>query len=311
VEVSEVALRASVEAGRQWMEVNGQQMRAVLDEWHMAWQRLRDLEMAHAFAVAGLPMDSHQYGVAAHRPELYREEIDRQTFSLEHSDEALAHYEARLEARFAAALGLLWSAAQGSLPEKLRPVRETLPDWVALYQALADRIRHVRSMMTRFSAFESLGAKFSSGKVERAYLDAVGFLVPGILCDAQRVLHGLEQCSATPHQPQGAHASLAHYFVSTVPPGGMRLLALNWEGVHGQPLKIEHAAAVCELVEPLLDRFLETFHRASAILAEAASDAEDALIDEPIRARERAGQVRLNTQWLQGDAGMMPTPAVA
>ena len=296
-----------IDQGREWLEANGNQMRALVSEWHMAWQRMRDLEMANTFALADLPMDSHQYGVAAHRADLYREEIERQRFALEHSDEALSIYEARLEARFAAALGLLWETDPAKLPDALREQRALVPGWVALYQTLAERLPLIRRIMTHFGAYGSLGAKFSHGSTSQPYMEAVGHLVPPILCAAQQVLHGLDK---EPPPPGRQFPSLAHALLHNVPANAISLLALSWNGPHASGMKIEHAVAAGELVEPLLDRFLELHHQASAILATAAEACEDALVDEPRRARQRSEQVR-HTQLAFASVPVAPAAAPA
>lgn len=297
-----------IDQSREWMEANGNQMRALVGEWHMAWQRMRDLEMAHAFALADLPMDSHQYGVAAHRADLYREEIERQRFALEHSDEALSIYEARLEARFAAALGLLWETDPAKLPDTLQEIRSRVPDWVAIYQTLAERLPLIRRIMTHFGAYGSLGTKFSHGATSQPYLEAVGHLVPPILSAAQQVLRGFEK---EPPPPGQNHPSLAHALLHDVPASALSLLALSWDGAHASGMKIEHAAAAGELVEPLLDRFLDLHHQASAILAAAAEACEDALVDEPRRSQQRSQQIR-HTQLAFASVPVAPaaTPAM-
>ena len=47
--------RIAIAEGRDWMRRRGDQMRATLREWQMSWQRIRDLEMAHAYALGGAP----------------------------------------------------------------------------------------------------------------------------------------------------------------------------------------------------------------------------------------------------------------
>jgi uncharacterized protein YfaS (alpha-2-macroglobulin family) len=96
--------------------------------------------MAHAFALAGMPMDPRQYGLRTHEAAVYREEIDRQMITMEHSDDSLRAIEADMERRLAAALGLMMSRPAESCAGELGEMAAVLPMWGMAYGALSARV---------------------------------------------------------------------------------------------------------------------------------------------------------------------------
>ena len=126
---------------------------------------------------------------------------------------------------------------------------------------------------------------------------------------AQQILRGLDKEPPPPGRQE--LPSLAHALLQNVPASAIGLLALSWEGAHAGGMKIEHAVAAGELVEPLLDHFLDLHHHASGYLAAAAESCEEALVDEPRRARQRTEQFR-HTQLAFASVPVAPsaTPAL-
>ncbi len=202
-------MRRQIAASKRQMQTRGDQVRSVQREWVMAWQRCRDMEMAHALALAGMPLDARQYGLIAHEARLYREEIARQEIIMEHSDEALRSIEVDFERRLAAALGLLLSAPAEALTPDLRVAAGELPLWGVAYGALCDRLPVLWRMMNRVFAFEALGVEADdssfkhadAGEESNALAQALDFLLPPIRQDLEHLLDGLE-CVPCPLRPE-------------------------------------------------------------------------------------------------------------
>lgn len=302
------AFRVAILDGRVWMHNRGDQMRATLREWTMAWQRIRDLEMAHAFALAGLPVDSHQYGVSAHSAELYREEIDRQSMVMEVSEDPLLENEMQLETRFAAALGLLWLSPDNDLPEGLRQLKTMVPDQVALYQVLVDRLPPLRSLITVSGAYAALGAQFAGADSKTALLPALRFIVPQMMLHCQRMLTGLQHLPC-PANVGAKSASVAHHLLGKPPPQSMALLAIDWE--HAPLINISHeeATRAGELVPPIMDRFVALYHSVLAWLVSAAETAEMHLVDFAGHAADEPETIAAVTASVA--APFSPSPALA
>jgi len=299
--------RIAIAEGREWMKRRGEQMRMTLREWQLSWQRIRDLEMAHAYALAGLPVDSHQYGVAAHTPELYREEIARQEMICDVSEDPLLADEARLETRFAAALGLLWETDPSQLPEAMAKVRAAVPEKAVLYQELAARLRSMRTLITFTSAFESLGTKFSGGQQSGALLLALKFLVPKLMNSVQHMLTGLEHCDCPVEFASDGARSVADYLIGKASPQAVTLLTADWSDGTQQNVTQEVAAQAGELITPFMDRFIDMYHRTFADLAAAAEVSEMQLAPEevvPLEEREFTPGHRMRVP-------VVPQPALA
>lgn len=275
------AYRIAISEGRDWMRRRGDQMRMTLREWQLSWQRIRDLEMAHAYALAGLPVDSHQYGVSAHLAELYREEIDRQTMVCEVSEDPLMADEARLETRFAAALGLLWEAQPSELPGPMAAMRAAVPEQAVLYQALADKLKPLRNLVTFASAFESLGTKFGTEQPSGTLGIALKFLVPRMVSLTQDILEGLDVVDCPPSLGFTG-PNVAAYLIGQTTPERAAMLQMDWKNSPPQTISREAAVYASEVVAPIMDRFIDLYHRTFSALASAAEIAEMQLAPEDI-----------------------------
>ena len=273
------SFRQVVKDGRAWIKQRGDVMRAQLREWQVAWQRIRDLEMAHAYALAGLPADSHQYGIEAHRAELYREEIGRQQLILDFSEDPLVVGEARLETRFAAALALLWDTPASQLPAASAQIRAAVPDQAVLYQALAAKLKIVRGLMTFTSAYESLGTKYSGMSADDAQSGAMAFLIPRLMLHTQELLAGLDAVEHVSETPGAQPRSVAAYLIGDCPQESVALLHQDWRGAR-EDLTAGMAHTAGGLVVPVLDRFIDLYHRTFAFLASAAELTETFLVGD-------------------------------
>ena len=303
--------RVAIAEGRDWMSRRGDQMRATLREWQISWQRVRDLEMAHAYALAGLPVDSHQYGVRSHSPELYREEIANQQMILEVSEDPLLADEARLETRFAAALGLLWETPASQLHESLAQVRAVVPDRACLYHELAVRLKSLRALITFTSAFESLGTKFGGGQQSGTPMEALKFLVPRLMSHAQDLLKGLDHVECPSELAGGARKRLASYLVGDVSAHGAAMLAHDWSTGVADGLTAADAACAGEMIAPLMDRFIQLYHGTFAFLASAAELCEMHLAPEIEEAEtpEQAFHPGFTRPAMSGAPAQVPMPA--
>jgi hypothetical protein len=201
---TEAEMRQQVEASKRTMRDRGDQARSVMTEWTQSWQRRRDLEMAHAFALAGMPIDARQYGLRSHEAAVYREEIERQRMSMEYADDSLRAVEADMERRLAAALGLMMCRPVESCPMHLQSTAEALPLWGTAYGALCGRMPVLWEIQNLGFALEALGLDgqlevfkhAEAGSELEAQEKALHFLIPKIRDNLGQLLQGLEQVPA-------------------------------------------------------------------------------------------------------------------
>ena len=260
----EEAMRQQVQASKLTMQERGGQSRSVMLEWTQSWQRRRDLEMAHAFALAGMPMDARQYGLNAHEPAIYREEIERQRMSMEYSDDALKPVEADMERRLAAALGLLMCRPVVSCPEHLRQTATELPDWGMAYGVLCGRLPVLWEIQNLGFALESLGLDgqlevfkhAEAGSELEAQAQALQYLIPKMRANLEQMLEGLEQVPA----PMKSDVSLTQWLTSELTFPGWETLAESVASGH----------AVMEVA----NRFEKAYQASFAWVCRAAEAAE-------------------------------------
>lgn len=258
------AMRKQIRASKQTMLERGGQSKSVMQEWTQSWQRRRDLEMAHAFALAGMPMDARQYGVNAHEPAIYREEIERQRMSMEYSDDALKPVEADMERRLAAALGLMMIRPVDACPGHLQETASALPDWGMAYGALCARLPVLWEIQNLGFALESLGLDgqleafkhAEAGTELEAQAQALGHLIPRMRALLGQLLEGLDQMPA----PMKPDTSLAHWLIHEAAFPGWETLA--------------EAVASGLAVMQVAVRFEETYQSVFAWICRAAEAAE-------------------------------------
>lgn len=263
---TEAEMREQLAVSRRMMGERGEQARIVQKEWTMAWQRCRDLEMAHAFALAGMPMDPRQYGLRTHEAAIYREEIDRQMITMEHSDDSLRAIEADMERRLAAALGLMMCRSVESSAGELGEMATVLPMWGTAYGALSARVPVLWEMRNLVFALESLGLDgqvdvfkhAEAGSELEAQGKALEYLMPKIRHCMGRLLADLEQVEA----PMKPGMSLAQWLTEGVSFPG-------WE-TQVESVASGHAAMAVS------DRCEEAYQAAFAWICRAAEAAEAA-----------------------------------
>ena len=273
------AFKTEIQQCRDWMRAVSDQVKVLQRDWFMGWQRCRDLEMGHAFALARMPLDNHQYGVREHSAPLYREEHDRQAISMEFTDESLLVFEGRLESRFTAALGLLSQTQAQCLTDELRRNQADLSDQANVYGVLAQQMAGMRKLVTLFNAFQALGLRHVGTADNPALLETLRYLTPRIarmICDALLPLNGV------PCRPDLAAPvpCLASHLAGMPAEQAFAILLMDWDQIGLRPdLGITEAVALGDLVERVMDAFFGLYHRTFEWLAETAEKSEIALVD--------------------------------
>ena len=277
--VNLVALKKEIRECRVWMRETCDQMRALRHDWNMGWQRCRDLEMGHAFALARMPLDNHQYGVREHTPPLYREELERQAVSMEFTEESLVMYEKRLESRFTAALGLLSLTPVHRLPEVLHKRQAYLPDQTCLYVVLSMQMAEMRRLMTLFNAYQALGICHVDATENPSLLETLRYLTPRIGWFVFNALTSLRAMSCRPDLgPQVP--CLAAYLAGMPAETAIGMLNQDWANLGLRPgLGILDAVRLGATVEHFVDAYFELYHHTFEWLAATAELSEIHLLD--------------------------------
>jgi hypothetical protein len=270
-------LKGEVIAERQWSKRAAHQFRASLREWNLAWQRRRDLEAACALSLAGFTVSRVQYGIEDGSPASFLREAVEQKTLMENLDDPLRHAEAHLERRLTSALGLLWWSPPDSLPDGLAEMREQLPAWMGVYEALGSVLPSFRELLTGFHSFQTLGAKYAWAPATGSLVAVLQSLVPPMNERAVQILRALDG-AASPFAGEGGRAvSLAEFLAPS-------LRRTEQPAVRGSALLDEHHAlqdTACRLVTetseavaPFVDQFLALYHKSFGWLAEAAERTE-------------------------------------
>ncbi len=264
-------MKQQIKASRQHMHDCTTQTRSLQKEWMLAWQCCRDMEMGHAMALAGMPLDARQYGLTAHDTRQYREEIARQEILMELADEALREIEAGFERRLAAALGLLMQSPRELVSVELQSLSGELPLWGAAYGELCSRLPVLWRLANRVSAFESLGLSAEDEIVEpEAGSDelsstrrALDYLLPLIRQDMHQATVGL-QALPCPLKPE------------------VSMLAWLLEGHNTAALGPEPGLADGCLAVVFTERLMHLHQSVFAWLCRAAEASEKALLQEQV-----------------------------
>ena len=186
-------LRLELQDCRDWLTVYSERMASALADWTNTWQLVRDLEMAYLLSAAGLPVHKGQFAISNATPEGFREEINRHRGIMDNMEGILRQFEGKLETRLASALELLWRAEEATLPPKLKEVREPLPHWVLIYEALGLHLPVVRELMTHFHAFQSLGASVAGVVDSATYVTTVQQQLPRLTLLVKDIVKPLSQ----------------------------------------------------------------------------------------------------------------------
>ncbi len=267
---------------REWLDTYGERMASALGEWTCAWQLVRDLETGFLLARAGLQVQRGQFSLRDQSPEAFRQEIDRQRGVMDNMEGMLREYEGRLETRLACALELLWRGDAAKFPERLREVRETLPHWVLIYEALGLHLPVVREMMTHFNAFQSLGASVAGAVDSAAFITTVQAEIPRL---ARLVKDLLQNLTQWPYPFQTDFSAKPVTLAGYLAPQLESLKVLDFEGLKenggsDRRMAAQHAArTLVQVVAPLMDRYLTLYHQAFAWITKAADMAEWHFVD--------------------------------
>lgn len=256
-----VDLRQQVLSVRQFTQSRSHQINVVLQEWRKAWQRWRDLEMANLYSRVGIRLDSHQYGVLAHQPKLYEEEITRQRMVMEYSDDALKCFDEPSERRFAAALGLIMMTPDLQLPEELAALRAQLPIWGHAYGEMAHRLPILWELLALAHARDSMGSAGGDDSSEDWQAT----------CRELNVrFHklGLELISGLEHVPDPAENSEL----------SLQQRLLQQETSPAKTVLAPEEARMTEVIRVTLN-FQKVYHEVFSSLAGAAELAETHLVD--------------------------------
>jgi hypothetical protein len=238
--------------------------------------------MGFMLAKAGLPLGRGQFSMSLHTPEAFREEIERRRGVMDNLEGLLRQYEGRLETRLACALELLWRAELKDLPPKLAEIRQTLPHWVLVYEALGLHLPVLRELMTHFHAFQALGASVSGVVDSASYLITVQTEIPRL---AHLIGEIVKTLSDWPYPFKANHDTQAISLAEFVAPQACAPGALDFETLNaGSDLSRREAAQnasrhIVQIVTPLLDRYLNLYHQAFAWVTKAADMSEWHFVD--------------------------------
>ena len=266
-------LLSEIRRGRAEVKKWGCQMKVTLQEWNLAWQRRRDLESAMVLSMAGFTISRLQFGTRDTTKEVFEEEARAQATSMEHLEHSLQQYEAKLESRFAAALGLLWWAAPDHLTVSLNSRRTLLPKWVALFEAMASVLPTYRELLTVFYCFQTLGTRFAHLEDAGRMLAALHHVTPRIYDLGQLLVAGLDGAQFPFNEGRTPVSLVANLMPKPLPRTSMVVSASGEDvDMRTKALKLSHETA--EIITPLVDNFMKLYHQAYAWLAETAEESE-------------------------------------
>ncbi|MEN3942073.1 hypothetical protein WJU23_12320 [Prosthecobacter sp. SYSU 5D2] len=250
---------------REW----GGRLKLALHEWNLAWQRRRDLESAALMSLAGYTISRIQFGTDDTTPQSLRSEAARQRMLMEHMETALAAYEAKLESRFAAALGLLWWVEKEQLNDVLLDRRQDLPAWVSIYEAMAGALPSFRELLTTFFAFQTLGARFASQDDTASSFNALQTVVPKMTNLLKQILSTLDG-AMYPFTQSKRRIPLNEHLLQGKLPEPVNISMNPGAAADTKAMSAKMASDASDVIAPFVDRFLHLYHKAYAWLAESA-----------------------------------------
>lgn len=273
-------LKIELQDCRHWLNTYGERMATVLSEWTNAWELVRDLEMAYLLSSAGLTVPRGQFSVQEDTPSAYHDEIHRQRGIMDNLEGMLREFEGRLETRLAGALELLWRADLQDLPPKLAEVRETLPHWVLIYEALGLHLPVLRELLTHFHAFQALGASVAGVVDSESYGDTVRNQFPRIVGLVQDIVQSLAEWPYPFLTNYGGESVSLAAFIA---PQALEPGALDFDRFYQQASRRdasqEAGKRLASVVVPLMDRYLNLYHQSFAWVTKAADMAEWHFLD--------------------------------
>lgn len=214
-----------------------------------------------------------QFGTEDSTASTLRAEAARQRMVMEHMEGPLHERERILEARFAAALGMLWWSADSDLNEWLRHRRRDLPSWVTIYEAMAGALPSFRELLTTFFAFQTLSAKFANLDDPSSFLTALQSVVPKMISLVRQIMSVMD---GAPYPFGEGHRNITlndHLLPKGLPEmPGVSLLSVDVSSMRTLGGKMASDASEC--ITPYVDAFLSTYHGAFAWLSESAERVE-------------------------------------
>lgn len=273
-------LKMELQDCRHWLTTYGERMATVLTEWTKTWELVRDLEMAFLLSSAGLTVPRGQFSVHENTPEAYHDEINRQRGIMDNMEGLLREFEGRLETRLAGALELLWRAEDGTLPPKLADVRETLPHWVLIYEALGLHLPVLRELLTHFHAFQALGTSVAGVVNSEEYGQTVRSQFPRLIGFVQDLTRSLAEW---PYPFRANFGSETVNLAAFIAPQALEPGALDFEYFYRQANRRDAAQEagrrLAAVIVPLMDRYLNLYHQSFAWVTKAADMAEWHFLD--------------------------------
>ncbi len=276
---------------REWLAQYSERMAAALTEWTKTWRLVRDLQTACMLVRAGLTVNYQQFCVHGNTFAAFQEEIERQRHIMDNMEGVLRQYEGRLETRIACSLDLLRRTPLDEMPPALAQVRQTLPHWVLIYEALGLNLPVLRELMTHFHAFQSLGATVCGVVISPTYVHTVQSAMDPIVRLVADILHTTGQWPYPFRSETGEQGlTLAGY----IAPGaaGLNLVELVQsarQSKDGEATVIAQVSArrLSDLVAPLIDRYLTLYHQSFAWVSKASDMAETLLFNPFEEERQR------------------------
>ncbi|TDU73132.1 hypothetical protein EI77_01600 [Prosthecobacter fusiformis] len=250
---------------REW----GGRLKLALQEWNLAWQRRRDLESAALLSLAGFTISRIQFGTDDTTPQSLKNEAARQRMLMEHMETTLATYEAKMESRFAAALGLLWWVEKEQLDDVLRARRDELPAWVSIYEAMAGGLPSFRELLTTFFAFQTLGARYTGLHDTGDSFQALQAVVPKMTNLIRQILSTMDG-AMYPFASNKRKIPLHEHLLRGKLPEPVSISMNPGAVVDTKAMSAKMAADAADVIAPFVDRFLQLYHKAYAWLAESA-----------------------------------------
>ena len=228
-----------------------------------------------------MPVHKPQFALASWTADAFRDEIERQRAIMENLEGILRQYEGRLETRLASALELLWRAQLHELRPKLASVRETLPNWVLVYEALGLHLPVLRELMTHFHAFQSLGATVAGMVDSQAYMTTVQGEIPRIISLVDAILIPLQEWPYPFRADDDRDEAMS--LAAFIAPQSMEAGALHFESNHDASHNRDAAQRIARkfnrVVIPLMVRYLNLYHQAFTWVTKAADMAEWHFLD--------------------------------
>lgn len=269
------ALKIELLDCREYINHHCHQMAAVLAEWSKMWRMVRELEAALAQKKAGMHVHRHQLAMFSAGDLI--EEIERCRLIMDNMEAQLRAFEGRLETRMACCLELLLQAPEEGLPATLIQVRQTLPHWVLVYEALGMHMPVVRELLTSFGAFQALGATVS-GRIDSAsYVTTAQQLLPRVVTQVMDIAKSLSEWPYPFQTNFGDNRLTMTGFLSQrlgeleelLTPQAVALSV----GDRREVLQLAARKLVC-IVAPFMDRYLNLYHQAFAWMTRVMQMAE-------------------------------------